>query len=459
MSQHSPDVASRRASSCYFVTISRGDTLRSMVVRTWQLVVAGLLVSGLLTLGLCAAAYEYFRDDMVSALLSRQTHMQYAYEDRIAALRSEIDRVASQKLLKQDSVEGRVHDLVSRQAQLELHASMIASLAGLAGAPVAAVSPDKRPPQARSTPNPLLDAPVAVQLPPSISAYAPEPKAISPSRIAPHSDKPRPEAAIVEPMLNSREQHSDAGTNPDVPLGLRLRALSDSLQHIESIQVRAVATLADTAQRKANRIASVINETGLSPDRMKALPTRGESAMGGPLVPIRLDGRSEPFERELARLQTAALTADRLTHLLPYLPLRQPLAGELEMTSPYGSRIDPFTGRLALHTGIDLRDELGAPIRSTAAGTVTIAAMTGGYGNMVEIDHGNGLTTRYAHLSAMLVSEGEQVSPGQIVGRLGSTGRSTGPHLHYEVRINGEPVDPVRFLHAAKPMAELASAQ
>jgi murein DD-endopeptidase MepM/ murein hydrolase activator NlpD len=132
------------------------------------------------------------------------------------------------------------------------------------------------------------------------------------------------------------------------------------------------------------------------------------------------------------------------------MPLRRPLFGEASVTSPFGYRADPFLGRPALHPGVDLVQEYGAPIRATGAGKVIHAGPFGGYGNMVEIDHGNGLTTRYGHMSAVLVEEGQDVKPGDELGRLGSTGRSTGPHLHYEVRQDGEPVDPTRFLHAGE---------
>jgi murein DD-endopeptidase MepM/ murein hydrolase activator NlpD len=110
--------------------------------------------------------------------------------------------------------------------------------------------------------------------------------------------------------------------------------------------------------------------------------------------------------------------------------------------------MDPLVHEAAMHTGIDFRGDVGDPIRATAAGTVTIAGLSGGYGKMIEIDHGNGLATRYGHLSEIDVDVGDSVRSGEIVGKLGSTGRSTGPHLHYEVRVKGEPVDPQKFLDA-----------
>ena len=130
------------------------------------------------------------------------------------------------------------------------------------------------------------------------------------------------------------------------------------------------------------------------------------------------------------------------------VPVRKPVTGEIDVSSPFGVRIDPFLHVPGMHTGIDFRGEYGEPIHATAAGKVTAAGWTGGYGKMVEIDHGNGLSTRYGHLSEIDVVVGDTIRIGQIVGRLGSTGRSTGPHLHYETRINGEAVNPHKFLAA-----------
>jgi murein DD-endopeptidase MepM/ murein hydrolase activator NlpD len=127
--------------------------------------------------------------------------------------------------------------------------------------------------------------------------------------------------------------------------------------------------------------------------------------------------------------------------------------GDPDLTSGFGTRVDPFTRGPVLHTGLDFRADHGAPVRAAGAGRVVSAEYAGGYGNMVEVDHGHGVTTRYAHLSAISVSVGQTVAPGVILGRVGSTGRSTGAHLHYETRINDEPVDPQRFLRAGAMLA------
>jgi murein DD-endopeptidase MepM/ murein hydrolase activator NlpD len=134
------------------------------------------------------------------------------------------------------------------------------------------------------------------------------------------------------------------------------------------------------------------------------------------------------------------------------LPISRPMPPEFETTSGFGPRSDPFTRTLAMHTGIDFRAPSGAPVRATAPGKVTEAGYAGGYGNMVEIDHGNGLSTRYAHLSSINVDVGDSIAKGGVLGRVGTTGRSTGPHLHYETRIDGDATDPSRFIRAGQRM-------
>ncbi|HEY4821916.1 MAG TPA: M23 family metallopeptidase, partial [Xanthobacteraceae bacterium] len=151
---------------------------------------------------------------------------------------------------------------------------------------------------------------------------------------------------------------------------------------------------------------------------------------------------------QVYRISVARAQADRLTRTMSTVPIRKPVIGEIDMTSSFGVRIDPFLGRPAMHTGIDFHGTQGDPIRATASGTVTLAGWNGGYGRLVEVDHGNGLATRYGHLSEIDVTIGQTIKIGQIVGRLGATGRSTGPHLHYETRVDGEAVDPQKFLRA-----------
>ncbi|HEX8383175.1 MAG TPA: M23 family metallopeptidase [Sphingomonas sp.] len=130
------------------------------------------------------------------------------------------------------------------------------------------------------------------------------------------------------------------------------------------------------------------------------------------------------------------------------IPSVQPVA-RMDYTSNFGIRSDPFRGTAAMHAGVDIRGPLGTPIYATADGIVAESDRRGGYGNLVELDHGKGIATRYGHLSKLLVVAGARVKRGQLIGLMGSTGRSTGSHLHYEVRIDGRAVNPVPFLTTA----------
>ena len=248
------------------------------------------------------------------------------------------------------------------------------------------------------------------------------------------------------------EDHAAFGADPvdaETTSGAKARAskVARDIDRLADHQARVMAALAGPTIRSVERMAAALTKTGLSFDRrhtQDGLPHNVPKDVGGPFVPLSAGG----FEQNAALLQDATAQQAHLTALIAAVPLRKPLVGSLDVTSGFGARLDPFLGRPAMHTGIDLRDSLGEAVRATATGTVSIAGADGGYGNLVEIDHGNGLRTRYAHLGSIDVIMGQKVVPGAIVGLVGATGRATGPHLHYEVRIDGEPVDPTRFLKA-----------
>ena len=158
------------------------------------------------------------------------------------------------------------------------------------------------------------------------------------------------------------------------------------------------------------------------------------------------------FERQVARIHQARAHVERLTRTLATVPVRKPVEGELDESSGFGVRTRSVPRSPAMHTGIDFRGDSGDPVHATAAGTVVEAGWSGGYGRMVEIDHGSGFSTRYGHLSKIDVKVGQSIKIGQVIGEIGSTGRSTGPHLHYETRIDGEAVNPQKFLRAGEKL-------
>lgn len=217
------------------------------------------------------------------------------------------------------------------------------------------------------------------------------------------------------------------------------------LARIEARQLAFVEKLTRYADRRSERSAEAIRKLGLDPRAMVRAASRG--AMGGPLQKLATgsDGKLDPrFERlglSLARMEA-------LDRSLAGIPQYRPAAVEM-LTSSYGFRRDPFTGESAMHSGLDFRGPTGAPIYAAAKGRVSYVGQKSGYGNVVEISHGNGMITRYAHMSKFHSRVGQEVAAGDVIGAIGSTGRSTGPHLHFEVRVNDRAVNPRPFLEAA----------
>ncbi len=227
-------------------------------------------------------------------------------------------------------------------------------------------------------------------------------------------------------------------------------AINRSLREIESRQISHISQLADNAQRNADAISDALEAAGLPVDRNAGEDGLEKSDVGGPLIPV---DSSTMFESKVKDLDEALDTLDKLKAEARRLPLANPAPGHV-VTSPFGVRTDPIIGTAALHSGMDFRAPVGMDAKVTAAGVVTKAGWNGGYGRMVEVDHGQGYSTRYGHLDEILVKTGDKVNAGDVIGKTGSSGRSTGPHLHYEVRHDGEAVNPLRFLRAGKQIAQ-----
>jgi murein DD-endopeptidase MepM/ murein hydrolase activator NlpD len=198
---------------------------------------------------------------------------------------------------------------------------------------------------------------------------------------------------------------------------------------------------------------------GLKPEEFKPNPAPGS---GGALVAGRDLSLNELMQAMDQLDRASGSGVDWLTVVESRLfdqkiqrtmvPTEEPVSGG-RVGSPFGFRIDPITGRSALHTGLDFPADIGTPILAAAGGVVVVQELHPAYGNMVEVDHGNDLITRYAHTSRVLVKKGDIVKRGQKIAEVGSTGRSTGPHLHFEVWVTGVPQDPARFLAAGESLA------
>jgi murein DD-endopeptidase MepM/ murein hydrolase activator NlpD len=233
------------------------------------------------------------------------------------------------------------------------------------------------------------------------------------------------------------------------------RARTDSLA---AEQERTLSELEDQVVESSEQVRGVLRLTGVSMASLTGAEADAEA--GGPLVPqdlvtyLRDSDLNPAFAQRVAQVAARVSESRRLQAVANSTPLAQPVAVDYRETSGYGQRIDPFTGRPAFHSGLDLAAFERAPVVATSPGTVSFAGTKSGYGYTVEIDHGHGFKTRYAHLRDIQVTRGESVAIGQRIGSMGSTGRSTATHLHYEVWFRGRAVDPVNFLRAGRHVHE-----
>ena len=225
------------------------------------------------------------------------------------------------------------------------------------------------------------------------------------------------------------------------------------LARVEARQLAFAERLTRFADRKSAAAAAAMRKLGLKPDRMLA-SLDDRSAMGGPLLALLPQGQRD-FDPRFRRLGLSLARMDALQRWMEGIPQVVPAASR-HITSNFGYRTDPLNGGPAFHSGLDFKGPTGAPVYAAARGKIAFVGRHAGYGNSIVIDHGNGLRTRYAHMSAFRARSGDSVRPGQVIGAVGSTGRSTGPHLHFEVRLNGQPINPRPLLEVAPNVLEKA---
>ena len=202
-----------------------------------------------------------------------------------------------------------------------------------------------------------------------------------------------------------------------------------------------VTAIKQAADQRFDLTAAEIRELGLDPKRFVGTQ---HGAMGGPFEAVEPLKSADP---KFKQLFMSWKKLDRIEQGTIAIPSAEPVKGTA-LTSGYGVRSDPFRGRAAMHAGIDLAAPLGTPIYATADAIVQRSEWVNGYGNLVELNHGRGIQTRYGHLSKSMVKQGQRVKRGDLIALMGSTGRSTGSHLHYEVRIDGKAVNPVPFMQS-----------
>ncbi len=405
------------------VIIACGENIRHFQVRPWVVTLAGSALAAMAIGYLLATSYLVLRDDLIDAMTARQARMQQAYEDRISALRAQVDRITSRQMLDQQIMETKVGELLERQGKLTQRHGRIDSLLDgtdneIAGTPTdtpeSAEKPDLRA---------GLDFNLSASGPSvSVASAASSPFSIWPTR------------GTTEPG----ESTADRADRLFV-------AINQSLHSIEAEQMDRINAIAENAYQTVDAISDALETAGLKLDA-----GGGKTDMGGPLVPV---DSPALFDTKVKELDEALDMLERVKAEARNLPIANPSPG-VPVSSSFGVRADPILGMPAIHSGMDFRAPSGSKAYVTAEGTVVKAGWNGGYGRMVEVRHENGFTTRYAHLSRIEVTEGQKLQRGDVVGNVGSSGRSTGPHLHYEVRRNGTAMNPLRFLKIGKKVGQ-----
>ena len=400
------------------IILASGDQIRHWTVRPWMLGMTASVLAVFAIGYLLGTTYLVLRDDLIGAAMARQAHMQHAYEDRIASLRSQVDRITSRQLLDQQLMDDKMTRLLEQQAMLSTRHGRLDML--LKSADIVEFLPEQ--------------IPVPTARPEQADVTEPQRRADT----AASGKQARLEPAITDTQIRTGKLAYAA--QPARQADTIFDNVVGTLNTIEQEQFAKVQVLTSNAYQNAETIRSILLKTGV---------TAGlENAVGGPFISA---DKPSAFDSSLDDLGDALETLEQAKSLARQIPVAHPVPNH-PISSRFGKRRDPFFKRLAHHAGIDFKTPYGQNVFTTGTGKVVKAGRKGGYGKMIEIDHGNGITTRYAHLSRIHVKVGDAVKVGERIGATGSTGRSTGPHLHYEIRLNNVAVNPQRFLTAGEQL-------
>jgi len=325
------------------------------------------------------------------------------YQDRIEQLRLEVDRLHSRQYATTGDMNLQLQELAQQQEVLTEQHQYVKALADKAAE--------------------LGIAPIAN----TDAARAPD----------------APATATTTPADLST---SDAGADAIEQAGHHVRQMMDESRI-------ALAALSAEATSSTDQILGSLKQLGIKPD-MPPASADDEDGMGGPLLPPQDTADDGSMVDEANAVVTALARFKDARAAIAEAPVHMPVSGPPQrISSGFGNRTDPFTGRQAFHPGIDFPWPTGTPVMAAGEGKVIFVGQINGYGNCIDIDHGGGIVTRYGHLSAFIASQGEMVKTGTPIARVGSTGRSTGPHLHFEVRRNDKAVDPTYYLAAGRRLA------
>jgi murein DD-endopeptidase MepM/ murein hydrolase activator NlpD len=413
-----------------------------------------------------------FKDRIIAAKDHRYQQMQTAYENRVADLQISYDELNGALVSAEDRFKATSDALQAKQNAITgflNRAGQVESAVG--GHNLSASQPDTTavPSVAAPTSGSLdVEAPMqysgdndtgaSSQLTMMPGPAAPQPRTARPTKSSFLDGTVKKFAALFDGVADHFHARRPARDMPAVyAQHPALRALGEQTTRLARIgqdETQLMARTEGALDQGVGNLRNVMRQTGINPDQF-ARKFASAEGVGGPEIPldrVKIEGISDP-QFTHAYLNAAAVL-DQLNGLsaaMDHVPLSMPVnAASFDKSSGFGPRVDPFTGRYAFHPGIDFAGPWGSVVHATAPGTIVFAGNRGGYGNMVEIDHGYGIHTRYGHLSAITVRIGAQVGKGADIGRVGSTGRSTGSHVHYEVWYDDVVKNPNNFIEAGR---------
>ncbi len=379
-----------------------------------------------------------FQDQIIAAKDRKFIRMQSAYEQRIAEMQTSYDAVSTEMVLAQSRFLSQTSDLEAKHALLadllnhsrEVRSQLDDMRKQVAGLP--------------GTRRNKVEGETRIMLRP-----APVEGAFRESRVE-----------VSSPRLDL-----DGGASSDLAQSVdgmrheeKVAFMDHRLENLDLVQQHLVNRIEEETDLEIKEIESIIRMTGFNPDELAEEMNIDAVAYGGPFInfadTVRADtDNTQTFDRQIFRVATNLDRISVLNQTLRMLPLAKPIYG-IKTTSNFGARVDPFNRKLAFHSGIDFAGPYGTVVHAPMAGKVVYAGWRGAYGRFIEIDHGNGIKTRYAHLSKIQVKVGDVVEFRETLGKVGSSGRSTGPHLHYEVWVDGKVQNPAKFLKAGQYVLE-----
>ncbi len=376
------------------------------------------------TIGLFWVAYATvnvaFKDQVLALKERNQYRARLEYEDRIGEMRSTIDKLNRRLLLDQKTYLAKVdevrveHDrLVDRHRQLSEFFRQ---------------------------------------------GWLPEPKGSTrqlKGSLTPQEVGPGVQTAHRTVSPRASDKFAAEFTAPEEALQ-PLSELRSYMAQMETREAKLLDNVTDYVAGRTTRLGKVYRSLGVNADKLAKSSKYKPEAVGGPFIAASAaDLGSDVLAQSVSNLSAQLERWETLKFQTTRLPLVRPMGPKFKVSSSFGLRKDPFRKRPAMHSGIDFRGATGSPVHVAAPGTVIKAGWSGGYGKMVEVRHDGGIITRYAHLSIITVRTGQKVKSGDRIGKVGSTGRSTGPHLHYETRVGGRAIDPVRFWKARDVFQEI----